>query len=167
MNNLEQQLKIANESIRQSQIQNQKKETIETLIQLMSASYDKATAYSNLILIGGYAIFFTVWGKMYNELPSFNMKLSALFMLASVLFFISWEIYKMIFYSDNLKGLYKITEETNPEKFLTDLNNYKLNEKKKSLRLVKIWYFVLIITIIPGVLGGAILLVSFANNLLK
>jgi hypothetical protein len=167
MNNLEQQLKIAIESNRQSQLQNQKKETIEILIKIMSVSYDKAAAYSNLILIGGYAIFFTVWGKMYGELPPFNMKLSALFMSTSVLFFICWEIYKMIYYSNNLKGLHKITKETNPEKFFIDLKNYNLDEQEKNLRMVKIWYFVLIITIIPGVLGGAILLVSFANNLLK
>lgn len=166
MNNIEQQLKIAVENQRQSQIQNKKKETIEILIKVMSASYDKAAAYTNLILIGGYATFFTVWGKMYGELPSFNMKLSALFMSTSVLFFICWEIYKMFFNSDNLKGLYEITEEKNPEKFLIDLNNYNLNEQKKSLRLVKIWHFVLVITVIPGVLGGAILIVSFVNYLL-
>jgi hypothetical protein len=131
MNNIEQQLKIASELYRQSQLQNQKNETVEILIKVMSASYDKSTAYSNLMLIGGYATFYTVWGKMYAELPSFNMKLSALLMSTSVLFFICWELYKMIFYSDNLRGLYKITEETNPEKFHKDLNKYKLDEQKK------------------------------------
>lgn len=164
---MQEQLRAMGEFLRQSELQKKKNETVETLIKVMSASYDKASTFTNVIMIGGYASFFAVWGKMYDKLSPFYMGLSGAFVTLSVLFFIFWEIHKLIFYSTNLKDFYQVTEEENPERFFDKLNKIRLEEQRKSLRQVKIWYFVLIVTIIPGVTGAGIFIVHFINYLVK
>lgn len=139
-------------------LQQQRDETVEILIRVMSASYDKARTNANLIMIVGYASFFAVWGKLYEKLSPFWMSLSGALMISSVLVFIVWEIYKMIFYSTNLKDLYKITEEKNPDTFNKKLKENEISSKKRNLEQLKIWYLVLILTAIPGVSAGFILL---------
>jgi hypothetical protein len=58
---------------------------------------DKAAAYTNLILIGGYAGIFTIWSNMKATLPLKASVLVAGSVMASLSAFIGFEIYKMIF----------------------------------------------------------------------
>lgn len=37
---------------------------IDNVVKIMAALYDKAAAYSNLIIIAGYAAFFAVWSNV-------------------------------------------------------------------------------------------------------
>src|SRR6266536_3528147 len=41
-----------------------KSETIEVLTKVMSAAFDKLSSYTSLIVIGGYAAFFSVWSAL-------------------------------------------------------------------------------------------------------
>jgi len=148
-------------------LQKQRDETVEILIRVMSASYDKANTTANLIMIGGYASFFAVWGKFYEKFSPFWMSLSGALMIFSVLIFIVWEIYKMTFYSTNLKDLYKIIEEKNPDAFNKKLKENEIATKKRTLEQLKIWYVILILTVVPGVSAGFILLYSFYLYILK
>jgi hypothetical protein len=36
----------------------------EELVKVISASYDKASAYTNLVMVAGYATFFATWASI-------------------------------------------------------------------------------------------------------
>ncbi|MHB8988636.1 MAG: hypothetical protein ACYC6S_07615 [Desulfobulbia bacterium] len=167
MNNLQAVVAQIGEQQRIKDLVQQRDETVEILIRVMSASYDKANTTANLIMIGGYASFYAVWGKFYDKFPSFWMSISGALMILSVMIFIVWEIYKMIFYSTNLSGLYKIIAEKNPEVFSKKLKENEISTKKRNIEQLKIWYVVLFLTVIPGVSAGFILLYSFYLQIIK
>jgi hypothetical protein len=165
MNDLQKQLQIVSQFQRESELRRKREDTIEVLIRIMSASYDKSVSYTRLFMIGGYASFFAVWAKVYDMFSAFYMGLAGILMFLSVLVFIVWELYKMIFYATNLKALYKVLEEKDPEKFNKNLEHHQMAEKRKSLEQVKIWWLVLIVTVFPALGAAGILICSFCKYL--
>jgi hypothetical protein len=151
----------------ESELLRQREETIQVLIQVMSASYDKSVSYTNLFMIGGYASFFAVWAKMYDQFSKFYMGLAGVLMFISLSVFIVWELYKMIFYSTKLRELHKILEEKDPNIFHAKLNQQQINEKKRSLEQVKIWWLVLVVTIIPALSAAGILIYLSCNYIIN
>lgn len=45
---------------------------VENVVKIMAALYDKAAAYTNLIIIAGYAAFFAIWGNVKTFLTKRN-----------------------------------------------------------------------------------------------
>jgi hypothetical protein len=127
----EKQVNVFTQQQKEIELRRQQEETIQILIRIMSASYDKSVSYTNIFMIGGYASFFTVWAKSYEHFSRFYMGLAGVLMFISLLVFIVWELYKMIFYSTYFKDLYKVVEETKPNEFFKKLNQQQINEKKK------------------------------------
>src|SRR5688572_20847673 len=68
---------------------------IETQIKIITASYDKAAAYTNLIVVAGYAAFFGLWTLTKPYLPRELALWAALLMLLSAATFVVFEVYKM------------------------------------------------------------------------
>jgi hypothetical protein len=66
-----------------------------TVIQIQSQLFDKAATYSNLIMVGGYAGTFTVWGNTRGQLPANANILIALLLGFSLSIFIGYQVYKM------------------------------------------------------------------------
>ncbi len=151
----------------ESELRRQREETIQVLIRVMSASYDKSVSYTNLFIVGWYASFFTVWTKTYNQFPKFYMGLAGVLMFISLCVFMVWELYKMIFYATNLRDLNKVLEEKDPNKFKDKLNEQQINEKKRSLEQVKIWWLVLVVTIIPASFATGVLIHLFYNYIIN
>lgn len=166
MNNLQNQLQKVAQIQQESELRRQREDTIQVLIRIMSASYDKSVSYTNLFMVGGYASFFIVWAKIYDQFSKFYMGLAGVLMFISLLVFIVWELYKMIFYSTNLRDLHKVLEEKDPKKFNVKLSEHQINEKKRSLELVKIWWLVLIVTIIPALFAAGIIICLFCKYII-
>ena len=83
---------------------------IEVLVRILSALYDKAVAYTNLVIIAGYAAFFTVWSIMKDQLSQREMLVSAFCITFSLIFFVFWETLKMIITSTYFTGLHRVLE---------------------------------------------------------
>jgi len=167
MNDLQKQLQQISQIQKESELHRQREDTIQVLIRIMSASYDKSVSYTNLFMIGGYASFFVVWSKMFDQFPKFYMGLAGVLMFISLIVFIVWELYKMIFYSTNLRDLHKVLEEKDPKKFNVKLSEQQINEKKRNLRQVKIWWLVLIFTIIPALFAAGIIICLFCKYIIN
>jgi len=167
MNDLQDQMQRSAQMQQESELRRQREDTIQILIRIMSASYDKSVSYTNLFMVGGYASFFVVWAKMYDKFSKFYMGLAGVLMFISLLVFIVWELYKMIFYSTNFRNLQKVLEEKDPKKFNAKLSEHQFNEKKRALEQVKIWWLVLIVTIIPALFASGILICLFYKYIIN
>lgn len=167
MNDLQNQMQKFAQIQQDSELRRQREDTIQILIRIMSASYDKSVSYTNLFMVGGYASFFVVWTKMYDQFSKFYMGLAGVLMFISLIVFIVWELYKMIFYSTNLRDLHKLLEEKDPKEFNVKLSKQQINEKKRTLEQVKIWWLVLIVTIIPALFASGILICLFYKYIIN
>ena len=82
--------------VNQQQQEQVAKDIIESHIKILSASYDKAVTYTNVIVIGGYASFFGLWSVSKPYLSAVQARWAALIMLLSVSTFVFFEVYKMV-----------------------------------------------------------------------
>lgn len=143
---------------------------IETNIKIVSATYDKAVAYTNVIIIGGYAGFFGLWSLTKGYLTATQARWSALIMLVSVCTFVFFEVYKMIFTATALFRQAKILEDPiariNSKVLLDKLSEFELAYKRHNVSFIRIWRINVILAVVTALVAVGIMLVSFVHGLL-
>ncbi len=144
--------------------EDEKDERVEFLIRILSAMYDKAMAYTNLIIVAGYAGFFAVWSSMKDNLSPVEMFLSALCITLSLTVFISWEVFGMIARTKNLKGLLRVLDAP-PNEFQAALDKQQMAEKTQNICVLRIWIVALIFTVTPALVAAGLLIFSFGRQL--
>ena len=109
----------------------------------------EAASYTNLILIGGYAAFFTMWSSVKEDLSRGYMLWAALLMTVSVSLFLLFEVLKMV----ELAG--RLQRSAQPGQV-----------GRLGSMLIRSWNVVLWITALTGFGGATILGVAFVDGLL-
>lgn len=145
----------------------QKNETdqrIDIMVKVASALYDKAVAYTNIIILAGYAAFFTVWSTMKAKMSHIEMLVVAFCITFSLVFFVFWEVTKMIVNSKSLKGLLNVLKAP-PQEFDQQLAELQKADQRLNIRLLRFWIVILVFTVVPGLIAAAVLLWSFGRQL--
>src|SRR5229473_781460 len=70
---------------------------VEIQIRIIAGAYEKANAYTNLIILAGYAGLFALWQFTKDNLSRTQVLVSALLTLTSITIFVLFEIYKAHF----------------------------------------------------------------------
>lgn len=136
----------------------------EHFSEFASKQNERSVQYSNLIMFAGYAAFFTVWSGLAPELPIGEKVLSCLFMILSVLIFISWEIYKMISIPIYTRKLVLLSAHTlTLVEFNASIAKLKKAESKLNRRNIEWW----VITLIPSILCAVIALYFLVSGMFK
>lgn len=151
------------------------REQVDTMVELqtkiVTTSYDKATAYTNVIIVAGYAAFFGLWTltKTYVSKPLAIW--AALLMCISAGTFVFFEIYKMVFIGNQLNRQIltlgeriKNKSATEVLKELQDLESYS---KRAALRFQPVWRVVLLLAVATGLGAFLVLSGSFIYALLS
>jgi len=144
-------------------------EIVEANIKIISASYDKMIAYTNLIIIAGYASFFGLWQITKDKLGNSQSIWAALLIAISISVFVLFEVTKTFFNSRCLLKHNKII--TNPKiassaealKSAFDQHNQTINRQVVSWGYW--WTISWIITVITGIAAIGFLLWSFIQYL--
>lgn len=137
---------------------------IEIMIKVMSALYDKAVAYTNIIILAGYAAFFTVWSTMKAKMSHKEMLVAAFCITFSLVFFVFWEVTKMIVNSKSLTGLLNVPKAP-PQEFDQRLAEQQKADQRLNIRLLRFWIVILVLTVVPGLVAAVVLLWSFGRQL--
>jgi hypothetical protein len=137
---------------------------IEDLTKILSTLYDKAAAYTNLIMAAGYAAFFAVWANMKTLMSPTQMRVSALAMTLSLFVFVGWELTKMIRTSFNLKKQLDLTSVEQQE-FIQKLMEYQKVERAFNVKFLDVWPYVLVAAIVPALVAVGTLLLAFGVGL--
>lgn len=140
-------------------------------VKILTASYDKQKAYTNLIIIAGYAGFFGLWQitKLYL---SINQAIwAALFMLASVTIFVIWEVIRAFLLSRRLniraKAIFNSELLKTPKDFTNAFIQYEKEERNLSIYLDRFWLLTWIPTVGFGIIAIAVLAWAFVSRLLS
>lgn len=151
-----------------SQLSKQRDETIELLVKVQSATFEKAVAYINVIILAGYAGTFTLLAATKEVMPIKSLIIVALLLAFSLIIFCGWEITKMIYFGrHNLKIGPLINQTISPDDFFKKLSDFKLEESRSIIRINKWWPAVLCLSVILGFSAGAILLAHYISYLVQ
>lgn len=142
-----------------------KRDILEFYTSIIAHSYDKGSNYTNLIIMAGYVLFFTFWSNVKNEVDIVDARLSVIYVIISVLFFIVWEIWEMIYSSLDLRRLHQLNQ-VSPSEFKAQMERVKKETEKLQANFARLWIYELILTIIPGFSGALTLIIAYVKTLI-
>lgn len=144
---------------------------IETQIKIITASYDKAAAFNNVIIIAGYAAFFGLWTFTKAYISKDQALWAALFMCISMATFVFFQVYQMTLTAQNLHKKYLSLDERlkgkTAQAVLAELKKLDEENKRAILRFLPIWRIHLLIAVSTGLLGFAMLAYAYVIALLS
>lgn len=129
--------------------------------EILAHVYDKASAYTNIVMTVGYAAVFGIWQLMKDHLTYGQNLLVAVLVIISIMLFAGFEVYKMISHAFFFRRLNKILTNfpgnEQGEAWKIAWNEYSTNESR-------IWVYFLIPTVLSGFGVGFLLLLLFIRQ---
>lgn len=149
--------------LRQFQMHVEYDKQIESAQQLAEKLQSNAASYTNLIIVGGYAAFFTFWATLRGEMPSWLFATAGFLITSSLLIFISWEIGKMVWTSVHLN---RIQQQLTSEAPSPDvLKKFQSESASFGRRMHRLWPWFMIPSVLLGLGAGLTLLGFFLYRL--
>jgi hypothetical protein len=140
--------------------QQEKAKTI--MIEIQSKIYDRAVAYTNLIMVGAYAGMFATWGATRAQLPAKANIVVALSLGVSLAAFILFEVYKMTYTAMKfLKNRTLLVSPAAPDVFAKKLQKLSQEEQKLSLFFMPIWVSVMVVCVGAGLFALGLLFYNY------
>jgi len=140
------------------------KKKIDFYMQIQASSFEKATTYTNIIMVAGYVVFYTVWSKSEEYLSDFWFVLSALLVTVSTFVFVCFEVYKSLIFREELKGLNEVFDAP-PDQFDKKIYDQRTKEAHLTNQANRVWIVVFPVTLITGLIGSAIVMFGFVTFL--
>lgn len=136
---------------------------LEAQKELLSFAFSQAQAYTNVVLIGGYAGFFGIWTQMANGITQATKFWSGLLISLSIGGFIVWELYGMVSRSQSLMGIARAVNS--PEKYEELISQHKVHEQARMIRLGRLWVCAIAFIASTGFSALGIMLSAFIHGL--
>lgn len=141
------------------------REQLEFHRKFVESNFDKADQYLRTIQLGGYAIFFAVWGITREWLTPFWGSLAAILMIISAAIFIFWEIWKSTLLSLTLQQ-HAIIASSTIEEFIRTRMSKLIQVQSKITTLAKARAYVWIICVILAGFSLVVLVVQLLKMLI-
>jgi hypothetical protein len=133
------------------------------LQEIQSRMFDRASAYTKLILGLGYGGFFAAWSGAKPNLRPLELMSSALLMLVSLLLFIGFEIYEAYFLSSRSIALAKGISSQHSD-LGGAIAKLKTEEAAAIRTYIRVWKLIFWPSTVFGVLGALILIEAFVRS---
>ena len=144
---------------------------IETQIKVLSATYDKSAAYTNLIILAAYAGFFGLWQLTKDYLSKPMALWSALLMLISVVMFVFVEVVKMVLIQHNFMQKAKVLKlpevKQNPDALAKAYAELGTVHERVLFHFMRFWVAALLVIIVSGMSAASILGYAFISGLAR
>lgn len=143
---------------------------LEAVSKLVTTTYERSVAYTNVVMIGGYAAFFALWSATKPVLSGRLALAAALMMTVSAAVFVFFEVVKMIQSSQFVvrhQGL--LTDpavQKDPEMLRMRLDEYEALRRASVLRLAWMWRVALWLTVPTAAIAVALLAGNYSFLLL-
>lgn len=142
----------------------QQNEQLENTIKIITAVYSSARAYTNVVIIAGYAAFFAAWGFLRNDISHRASLFALLLMMVSATVFVFFEIGKMIWSSLSIRRYSQALYGEDPLGAVKSLGE---TEQREAVVFGRIWIWMLIVTIVFGVAALGVLAFNLVTVLLQ
>lgn len=135
---------------------------ISAFIQLNEKLMSNANAYTNLIMVAGYAGFFAFWSTFSGKIPSWLFNACGLAITLSLTLFITWEIVKMFWSAKHMQATQAILAKRPHASVITE---FEKAFQDFSTRSQKVWLVFLVPTVLSGMTAASLLLGYFCLSL--
>ena len=146
----------------------QGKKLIDGLVQVASSAFDKAIAYTNLIIVAGYGAFFGLWTLAKADLAPLPSALALILILISAATFVFFEVYRMAYTTVTMRDLYSLINQDGPlpvNVMLKRMNEFQTRSRKLTLSFHKSWELTLLVCVSTGVFAVLILFGTLLHQL--
>lgn len=135
------------------------------LLELQTAAFGLSQTYTTIVIFGGYAAFFAIWGFTKDHLSKEQAYWAALLIGVSVLTFVLFEIFKMVVASFEFwKVRSLLVRELPPAEFLAERKRIASSSNLWVQRVVlPIWIAAFAISLASGIIACGVLLHAFAS----
>lgn len=162
------------QELAQKESQRQARELADKIVDvqtaILSAGFDKAATYTNLIVLGGYATYFALWSQVKDHLTPIAEILSGLCMLVSALTFVLFEVYKMVYVGRTFhrqRGiLIDDSIKNNPQAILSRLEEHQRETQRQTVIFGKVWLWNVGIAVTFALLATSFLLYGMVRGLI-
>jgi len=136
-------------------------------IELLSNAYERARAYTNLVILGGYAGAFTIWNFSRPILTDHGLVAVALLLTVSLATFVLFEVFQMYFLTRIfLKHRAVLFSSVPGKEFLRRHEEYRAESNAETVRVLLImWSIALSVCVLTALLALSILLDTFFATL--
>ncbi|MBA3598771.1 MAG: hypothetical protein H0W40_15535 [Methylibium sp.] len=149
----------------------QASEIADAQLEVVTATFDRATAYSNLIILGGYAGYFGLWQLTKDHLTKQQALWSALLFLASLAAFVIFEVTKMVVIQKGVMSQAAVLRSPearkNPQALLKKLEALGQVQVRSSNRFMRFWVVTMVLTVPTALAGVGVLGWAFVAGLAK
>ena len=146
----------------------QREQSQRELIELNARNFDKAAAYSNLILLAGYAGAFAIWGNTKNDISRADNIWIAGTLGISIIAFIAHEVYQMAVRGTQFVAMSEfLFSDNEPDAFFARLAELRRKEHAQTVRSVKGWTIQFAIALATAIIAAAILFWDYFAILLR
>lgn len=135
---------------------------ISAFIQLNEKLLSNATAYTNLIMVAGYAGFFAFWSTLSGKIPAWLFNACGLAITLSLTLFITWEIVKMFWSAKHMRATQAILAKRPHADVITE---FERAFQEFNARTQKVWLVFLVPTVISGMTAASLLIGYFCLTL--
>jgi hypothetical protein len=145
---------------RKDAAEEQRRNVLEAISEITSKTYDRAVAYTNLVILAGFAGSFAIWNNVRDHLLlRANIVIAGLLGI-SLCFFVFFEIFKAVLTARQFMRTRNIlVMEGTPEEFFAKLKLAKAAETKLMLLLMPVWAVSLTVCLISAV--GAVIVLFY------
>ncbi len=149
-------------SLRQFQESIEYEKQIQAALEIIERAQSNHVSYTNLIIVAGYAAFFTFWSTIKNDLPEWLFSVSGLLIIISLIIFIAWEVTKMVLGALNFRKVeHYLTNSTGSDA----INKYHKSISTFDRKMSRIWIWFFIPTVALGLASGFCLVGFFVWKL--
>ncbi|MEY4713332.1 MAG: hypothetical protein RIS88_2782 [Pseudomonadota bacterium] len=141
----------------------------EAQLKLLTVAFDKATAYTNMLILAGYAGFFGLWQLSKDYLTHKQTLAAALLALASLTVFVLFEVSKMVIVHMRILKQTRIltapSTSSSRETYVAALEKLASAHDSVSYWDKASWFATLVVTTVTGLAAVGVLGYSFATGL--
>lgn len=133
-------------------------------MELQAAIFDKASTYTNLLISAGYVGLFATWHLSKDFIAPSQNRIVAVSLVASLFFFIGWEVAKMIHGGLVVRKQAQLLSEVEPHQFKQAEERLQGQHDFWKNYFERHWVVVLVLTIAPGLFAAVLLVASLLER---
>jgi len=138
-------------------------EALEKALAIQADVFQRASAYINLLTLGGYAGAFAIWGYAKSGMNPKGTALVALLLTISLAVFIAYEVYKMIFMANCFRKWWSaLRPNRTPQQTLDAIRQLEADQKRRPF-VGLLWIWIVAVVLAVGTALGALILLFYSS----
>jgi hypothetical protein len=137
----------------------------EFIEKLSSVNFDKAATFMSLVIGGGYAGLFAIWGWVSNYLYRWETLTIAMLLAISITAFVAWQVFGMVSIARQQMRFARAIVVKDVD-FDAEMGRANKQNLAAFAVIMKLWPYAIAVIATPAAIGALLLILACAEHLL-